>query len=145
MFKNILLATDGSKLCNESVKAAIELAKNCGSRVVGLSVAEHVPALSLADISAGADVPQARHAGHAKAVANVELIANLAEKRGVPCTVQVTDGNQPYEEIIRVAEKEKCDAIFMASHGKTALERVFVGSQTQKILAKSKLPVVVFR
>ncbi|MCA1323664.1 universal stress protein [Herbaspirillum sp. alder98] len=145
MFKKILLATDGSRLCNESVKAAIELARNCGGRLVGLSVAARVRALTITEANCGLDPQQPGQAGRDRAVASVNLISDMARQQGVPCTVQVAEGAQPYQEIMRVAEREQCDAIFMASHAKSALQRVLLGSQTQKVLAQSRLPVLVFR
>lgn len=145
MFKKILLATDGSRLCTESIKAAVELARNCGGALVGLSVAGNLRALSIPEVSLGVDVQQLGQEGRQRASANVEAISELASRRGVPCTVHVTEGGRPYEEIMRMAEREQCDAIFMASHAKSMLERIFVGSQAQKVLAHSKLPVLVFR
>lgn len=145
MFKNILLATDGSRLCNESVKAAIALAKSCGSRLVGLSVAGNLRALSIPEVSVGVDVPQVDEAGRAKALASIAMISEMAREQGVDCTVQMTQGGRPYEEIMRVAEREHCDAIFMASKARSTLGRMLMGSQTQKVLARSKVPVLVFR
>jgi len=145
MFKKILLATDGSKLCNESVRAAIELASQCGSRLVGLSVAARLRAASISEASCGLDPQQPGQAGRSHALASVNLIAELARAQGVPCAVQVAEGVQPYEEIMRVAEREQCDAIFMASHARSALQRGLRSSQTQQVLARSALPVLVFR
>lgn len=143
MFKNILLATDGSRLCNESVKAAIALAKSCGSTLVGLSVAGNLRALSIPEVSV--DVARTEEAGRERALASVEMITAMAREEGVPCTVQVAQGGRPYEEIMRVAEREHCDAIIMASKARSTLGRLLLGSQTQKLLAHSKVPVLVYR
>tara|TARA_Y100000296_G_C4986294_1_gene163156 strand:- start:77 stop:562 length:486 start_codon:yes stop_codon:yes gene_type:complete len=145
MFKNILLATDGSRLCNESVKAAIALAKSCGSTLVGLSVAGNLRALSIPEVSVGVDVERTDAAGREHALASVEMITAMAREEGVPCTVQVAQGGRPYEEIMRVAEREHCDAIIMASKARSTLGRLLLGSQTQKLLAHSKVPVLVYR
>ena len=51
----------------------------------------------------------------------------------------------PDEEIISAAEKHHCDAIFMASHGRSGLSRLFLGSKTQRVLAHSTIPVLVLR
>ena len=145
MFKNILLATDGSRLSNESVKAAIALAKSCGSRLIGLSVTGNLRALSIPEVSVGVDMQQTDEAGRAKALASIAMITDMAREEGVPCTVQVAQGGRPYEEIMRVAEREHCDAIIMASKARSTLGRMLLGSQTQKVLARSKVPVLVFR
>ncbi|EJN06642.1 universal stress protein [Herbaspirillum sp. YR522] len=145
MFKKILLATDGSRLCNESMKAAIALAGQCGSRLVGLSVVARLRAMSVTEANCGVDPQQPGQAGRDRALASVRLISELARQQGVPCTVQVAEGGQPYEEIMRVAEREQCDAIFMAAPARSALQRVLLGSQTQKVLAQSRVPVLVLR
>jgi nucleotide-binding universal stress UspA family protein len=139
------LATDGSRLCNESVKAAIALAKSCGSKLVGLSVAGNLRALSIPEVSVGVDVQQADEAGRAKALASIAMISDMAREQGVDCTVQMAQGGRPYEEIMRVAEREHCDAIFMASKARSTLGRMLLGSQTQKVLAHSTTPVLVYR
>jgi nucleotide-binding universal stress UspA family protein len=50
-----------------------------------------------------------------------------------------------YEGIAKAARRKKCDAIFMASHGRSGLAKLVMGSVTQKVLAQSKIPVVVYR
>ena len=63
-------------------------------------------------------------------------------------TVAVTFDDLPYQatsEVTRAAEEYQCDAIFMASHGRRGLSRLIAGSQTQKVLAYAKVPVVVLR
>jgi nucleotide-binding universal stress UspA family protein len=56
----------------------------------------------------------------------------------------VTDP-QPWGGILRVARSKKCDAIALASHGRGALGGLLLGSQTQRLLAHSKIPVLVTR
>jgi nucleotide-binding universal stress UspA family protein len=51
----------------------------------------------------------------------------------------------PYQGIIDAARKRKCDVIFMASHGRGEFASLILGSVTQKVLAKSKVPVIVYR
>jgi nucleotide-binding universal stress UspA family protein len=51
----------------------------------------------------------------------------------------------PYEAIIETATKNGCDAIFMASHGRRGLSAVLLGSETQKVLTHSSIPVMVYR
>jgi nucleotide-binding universal stress UspA family protein len=63
----------------------------------------------------------------------------------VPCETRVAESYSPSEEIVRLASELGCDAIFMASHGRKGINRLFVGSETQKVLAHTNLPVMVFR
>ncbi len=51
----------------------------------------------------------------------------------------------PYEAIIAAAEKSGADLIFMASHGRRGISGLLLGSETQKVLTHSKIPVLVYR
>ena len=64
---------------------------------------------------------------------------------GVPCETVVEQSEDAARKIVEVADRMQCDAIFMASHRKSALEKLFVGSATQKVLSLTNVPVMVFR
>ncbi len=53
--------------------------------------------------------------------------------------------NHPYEMIIQAAEKKACDLIMMASHGRRGMQGLLIGSETQKVLTHTKIPVLVLR
>jgi nucleotide-binding universal stress UspA family protein len=53
--------------------------------------------------------------------------------------------DQPYAAIIAAAEAHECDLILMASHGRRGMKGLLLGSQTQKVLTHSKIPVLVYR
>ena len=77
-----------------------------------------------------------------EALVSVEKLARAA---GVPVkSVHVTD-DYPASAILATAKKEKCDLIYMASHGRTGFHDSLLGSQTQKVLAQSRIPVLVHR
>jgi nucleotide-binding universal stress UspA family protein len=44
-----------------------------------------------------------------------------------------------------VAEQKGCDLIMMASHGRSGVKAILIGSETQKVLTHSKIPVLVYR
>ncbi|MFZ9367494.1 MAG: universal stress protein, partial [Burkholderiaceae bacterium] len=54
-------------------------------------------------------------------------------------------GVHPYEEIINTARDKGCDLIWMGSHGRKGLDRLLLGSQAQRVLSHSTLPVMVYR
>jgi nucleotide-binding universal stress UspA family protein len=64
---------------------------------------------------------------------------------GVSCDIVCETNDHPYEGIIRVAEQKGCDLIMMASHGRRGLGALLLGSETQKVLTHSKIPVLVYR
>lgn len=145
MFKKILVPTDGTALSEKVIAAAIPFAHiNPGSQIFGLSVIvpiSHSPfhgfsASYLHEHEKHIDDHAHRHVGILKAAVNAA---------GLPCDVLVTKASSPADEIVRVAEAYGCDCIFMASHGRKGLNKLFVGSETLKVLAQAEVPVMVYR
>jgi nucleotide-binding universal stress UspA family protein len=145
MFKTILVPTDGSPLAEKAIHAAIEFARGSGSTLIGFSVAEPYPFSALSDVSISIDTAQYDQKMEAIAHDRVKIIADAAAAAGVPCQTAVALSFSPYEEIIKAANRFHCDVIFMASHGRKGLDKLFVGSETQKVLANSTIPVMIFR
>jgi nucleotide-binding universal stress UspA family protein len=63
----------------------------------------------------------------------------------VDCDTDYAQNNNPDQAIVRAAETHNCDLIFMASHGRTGLKALVLGSQTRGVLGKSKIPTLVYR
>jgi nucleotide-binding universal stress UspA family protein len=82
-----------------------------------------------------------------KELADTYLAAAEKEAREarVACDLVYEKNDYPYEAIIRVAEQKGCDLIMMASHGRRGVGALLLGSETQKVLTHSKIPVLVFR
>ena len=146
MFKHLLICTDGSTLGNKAAKAGIELARELGAKVTAYYAIEQLRLI----YDEGYMMDQkmidgleesARAAGQKR----VDAIGKMARTAGVPYTSVVTKALTPHEGIIDAAKKRKCDVIFMASHGRRGLSRLMMGSVTQKVLAHSRVPVVVYR
>lgn len=145
MFKTILLATDGSELSDQAAHAAIDFAKINGSRIVGLSVVENYAYLPMTALSGGVDLGAIETALEEQAQDAVDKIAERAKKEGVECEIHTLTGWSPSQGILKCAEDHQCDVIFMASHGRTGLDKFLLGSVAQKVLAHSQLPVVIFK
>jgi nucleotide-binding universal stress UspA family protein len=145
MFKHILLPTDGSSLSETAIQSGIRFAKEINAKVTGLCV---VPKGYYA-IYEG-EIPgvfQEKALAECKAQAENKLsqIAKTAEQAGVSCETVLESSDQPYESIIKVADQKGCDLIMMASHGRHGMEALLLGSETQKVLTHSKIPVLVYR
>ena len=144
MFKSILIPTDGSPLSSAAVAKGIELAKTLGARVVGLAVTPPYPYSALSEY-----IPETREAFERRssehATRHVAEIATAAAAAGVPCETLIEADEQPHRSIVEVAQRKGCDAILMASHGRRGLSGILLGSETQKVLVHSKVPVIVFR
>ena len=87
------------------------------------------------------------HEKQARAGAEAIFAAALrvAGKHGVTCETVALETDHPWEAILAVARKKKCDSICMASHGRRGLAGVLLGSETLKVLTHAKLPVLVLR
>ncbi len=148
MFKHILIPTDGSPIANKAVKAGIQFAKDLGARVTGYYAVEPVPQHIYGEgyLINNSKISQALQQRVSDiGEKHVEKMAKVAKAMGVPFSTVVTVAETPYEGIIDAAKKHKCDAIFMASHGRRGLAGGLMGSVTHKVLTHSKLPVLVYR
>lgn len=147
MFKTILVPTDGSPLSEKVVTAALEFARSNGSKLIGLCVAELYPMPLFCETGGGGSGGFGSDDSEMEkwARSNVQKIAISARQAGVECEVFTTQAFNPAEEIINTAKKMKCDVIFMATHGRKGLDKLFIGSETQKVLARTTIPVLVFR
>jgi nucleotide-binding universal stress UspA family protein len=76
---------------------------------------------------------------------NLAAIEEAARAAGIPCRTLCRTSDHPYEAIIGAAEENGCDLIMMASHGRRGVQALLLGSETQKVLTHSKIPVLVFR
>ena len=140
MYKHILIPTDGSELAERAVTHGLSLAKFVGAKVTGIIVEERPAAWLLAAGVAFAEFTEQLREYYASAL---DSMANAAKQAGVPCdTVQVEDV-RPYEAIIATATDRGCDLIVMASHGRSGLSAVVLGSVTNKVLTHAKIPVLV--
>ena len=145
MFKHILIPTDGSALSMKAVKSGMALAKEAGAKVTVLKVIELSSVLGT-DSKRVAATRQA-YERQVRDLAERELHdADVsARKQGVACTTMLQKHAQPYRAIIDTATKRRCDLIAMASHGRKGVSALILGSETNKVLTHSRIPVLVYR
>jgi nucleotide-binding universal stress UspA family protein len=145
MFKKILVPTDGSPRSDKAAQAAIDLAKQLNGTIVAISVAEPYPfpPISESPYTGGSEAYERRAIELAKE--HVAKIAAAAAAAQLKCETVVVHALNPHEEIVAAAEKYGCDAIFMATHGRKGLNKLFAGSETQKVIAHAKVPVMVIQ
>lgn len=148
MFKHILASTDGSRLSDRAVNCAIALAKSTGARLTVYHATNIFPATPYPEYEAvlnsvRADEWDAAQAAHARRI--LEKCRARAAKAGINCVVRSAAAVQPSDGILEQAKKARCDLIVMASHGRRGLQKLLLGSETSKVLAHGKLPVLVVR
>ncbi len=145
MFKKILVPTDGSALSEKAAKAALDFAAQHGAAVVGLAVAEAYPFMLMPEAGAMVDLSTYEELQDKSAQQAMARLKAMAATAGVHCEVLSTRGVHPYEEIINTASAKGCDLIWMGSHGRKGLDKVLLGSETQRVLSHTTLPVMVYR
>lgn len=147
MLTNILVPTDGSKLSAKAVNAAIELAKLSNAGLVALHVYPRYPGSPYGTFEPARDVLEQAHERQAKANAD-QLFADIRQKteaEGLRFDSALVESNAVWKQIIAVARRKKCDLVCMASHGRRGVGALVLGSETQKVLTHSTLPVLVVR
>jgi nucleotide-binding universal stress UspA family protein len=147
MYKHILVPTDGSRLSEEAVAKAIQFAKETGARLTALHVMpEYIPPAFAEFPAAGqASFGEFMSATEETAKSVLASVQGAATAAGVPCETVALRHTQPYRAIIDLARDKACDLIFMSSHGRRGLSALVLGSETNKVLTHSSIPVLVFR
>ena len=144
MFNHILVPVDGSKTALTAVRKAAELAKVFGAAVTAVYVVDPYPFTGVgADFAYG----QTQYLSAAMAEANATLddVKRIMDEAGMPVSTVVGEGHSVHEGILRVMESSGADLIVMGSHGKRGLEKLMLGSVTQRVLSAVKIPVLVVR
>jgi nucleotide-binding universal stress UspA family protein len=146
MYRHILIPTDGSELAHRAVAHGLSLAKAVGAKVTVVTVEASfnvydVPA-SRENLMTAAFDEYAKHAReHATSI--LDGMANEAKAAGVQCETAQVIQDHPYQAIVATAKEKGCDLIVMASHGRSGLAAVLLGSVTTKVLTHTTIPVLV--
>ena len=145
MYKHLLIPTDGSELSEAAIQAGVQFAKSINAKVTGFHAMPkyHVIAYGPEIVSDTREEFAKDCKAHADR--SLAVIVRAAKAADVACETVLQTTDYPYEAIIATANEKGCDLIMMASHGRRGLEAFLLGSETQKVLAHSKIPVLVFR
>lgn len=149
LFTHLLAPTDGSALSREAAERAVVIAAAMNARVTFFH-AKPERRMSFFGGEGGGFVdqmPAEEFDRQAQQVARTHLdeLAAVAQAAGVPNDAVIAEAGAPYEGIIEVATARGCDLIVMASHGRRGIKSLILGSETQKVLTHSKIPVLVYR
>jgi nucleotide-binding universal stress UspA family protein len=145
MFSHILVPTDGSDYALHAAETGVELARSLGARIYAF----HVLA-PLAAVAYFSDVIQHAEDSHVeravlRAQQRLAEIQAMANKAGVAYHGGYAFDRRPYVAIVGAAKKEHCDLIVMSMHGYSTLDRLLLGSETNKVLDCCDIPVLVCR
>lgn len=147
MFKHILVPTDGSELSRATAKRAVSFAKEAGARITAFYAKPEYPIAYFGEGALIDPTTPEKFTEMAEQQASEFLneVSVWCEEAGVQCDTVSATSDIPYEAIIEAAEKSGCDLIFMASHGRRGITGLLLGSETNKVLTHSKVPVLVYR
>ncbi|MDR1461642.1 MAG: universal stress protein [Azoarcus sp.] len=147
MFKHILVPTDGSPLSDTAVARAIAFAKEVSARITFFYSQPDFP---MPIYGEGALIDpttpeQFAQSAQQEAQRILDRAKATAEAEGITVNTDTQVNEIPYEAIVNAADRHDCDLIFMASHGRRGIAGLLLGSETQKVLTHSKVPVLVYR
>jgi nucleotide-binding universal stress UspA family protein len=147
MYKHILIPTDGSETSDKSAQQAVKLAKQFGAKVTAI----HVFAPNFG-IYYGEAVwvddklqVQLRETAETEGHKYLDRVEAAAKAAGVPFERVLLEGDSPWKGIVETAQNRGCDLIMMAAHGRRGLTALLLGSETNRVLMHSKVPVLVYR
>ena len=144
MYKRILISTDGSDISQKAVQSAVDIAKSGGAELFAISVKEPFPYSAISEMQ---PVPPQEFYDAQERIANerVKAVVDVAAAAGVKCQAHTVEALHPWESILDHAKNQACDLIVMASHGRRGLSALLLGSETQRVLIHSSLPVLIVK
>lgn len=144
MYKRILFPTDGSDITAKALQTALGMARLCGAELYALAVKEPFPYSAISEMQ---PVPPQEFydAQERVAASRIKTVADAALAAGIACHGHTVEALHPWEAILDHAKAQQCDLLVMASHGRRGMSALLLGSETQKVLTHSSLPVMVVR
>jgi len=146
--RHVLACTDGSPRARRAVAAAAKLAGICHANLTVLFVIPPyvLPAYGEAALYVpGVTAHLYKQRADALAKKVLAPAARLARDIGLQCETLAVNAAEPWSGILHAARKRKCDLIVMASHGRRGIAKALLGSETQRVLTHSRIPVLVVR
>ena len=144
MYSRILVPTDGSEITRKAVDTAVKLARRLDAQLFAVAVKEPFPYSAISEVQPIA--PQEFYDAQEKvARARVTAVVEAAREQAVACTGHTLESIHPWEAILQVAKDQNCDLIVMASHGRRGVAALLLGSETQRVLLHSPIPVLIVK
>ncbi len=144
MFQRILVPTDGSDITAKAVTTAVSLARAVGAKIYTISVKEPFPYSAISEMQP--TPPQEFFDAQERIAAKrVQAVVDSCKAAGIACEAHTVEALHPWEAIIDHAKRQECDLLVMASHGRRGVAALLLGSETQKVLTHSQVPVLIVR
>jgi nucleotide-binding universal stress UspA family protein len=141
-FQRILWPTDFSPTAKAALPYALGAAGDHGAQLVLLHVIP-VASMYVPEVSGPVWMDLQKKA-RAAAVQDLRRLAEQMKDQGVRTHTVVAEG-VPFDQILRVAKKLRCDLIVLATHGRTGLKHVLMGSVAENVVRRAPCPVLTVR
>jgi nucleotide-binding universal stress UspA family protein len=145
MLDNVLIPTDGTELSVRAAAFGVQLAKQMGAKVTAVTVTTPADEIMVGEVSIIRHPEDYEQRASESARAILGAIGKLATEAGVACEELHARSAQPWEGILEAARSRKADMILMASHGRRGLSAMMIGSETQKVVNHSHIPVTIYK
>ncbi len=147
MFKHILVPTDGSELSQRAIRKAAIMARENGAAITVFHAKPELRAPFFDEnIRIDDDMwKECARLADEEAGRYLDEAVSICWQEGVSATPLAVECDVTHKGIINAAAEHGCDLIFMASHGRRGLRALLLGSETNKVLAHAKIPVLVYR
>jgi nucleotide-binding universal stress UspA family protein len=140
--KRILVPTDFSEHAEDALKVAAQIAQKNDSEIIVLHMLELPHQLNDA-ILGGASIPETM-LFMKKANEMLDTISSRPYLDGIPVT-EIVKIDKPIHGITQVSKDYDVDLIIMGSHGSSGVEELLIGSNTEKVVRNSEIPVLVIK
>jgi len=141
MYNRILIPTDGSETSERAAEHGVKLAKVTGAEVIYLYV---IDISSFSGIPTEAIWENMRGLLEEEGRSSLSKVEDIAKENGVKVESIVKEGI-PSEDISKTAEEKQVDVIVMGTAGRSGLDKLLLGSVTEKIIRTAPCPVLVIR
>ena len=148
MYSHLRVPIDGGPLSRKARAAAIKLAQPLKARITCVHATPDFVPMMYGGITPPPELISRTAYRKAMAQSAAKVLGttgDLCRKAGVAWEGVHVPETEPYRAIIDTARRKRCDLILMASHGRSGIARFLLGSETQKVLSHSKIPVIVHR
>lgn len=134
--EQVLVAVDGSEHSNFAVDQAISLGGMCNSKIYLFSVVTLLPEyVGMAPDYVDNLTAQAKE--------YLEQARQKVDAAQISCETILRKGANPSEFILQEARDKQIDLIVMGTHGRSGLEKLFLGSVAQKVVGQAPCPVMI--
>ena len=143
-YQKILIATDGSKYSMSAAAEAVGIARRCGAYLFVISVVPSETGSPFDIVHSEMQHQMIAQKEFHDGEKNINDLLVIARQEGVKAEGLVI-GGRSYEAIVENAREKRVDLIVMGSHGRTGLERLLMGSVTERVVGNADCAVLIVK